>query len=91
MAKIKGTPEEAMQKIDRPGSLNMHELHGTDTPPHSRELEGSPGVKRHELPARRSMRRGSVYLLARILHLPQVCAALWSIGLLVIPAPTQIF
>ena len=60
MAKIKGTSEEAMQNIDRPGSLNIHELHGTDTPPHSRELEGSPGVKRHELPARRSMRRGSV-------------------------------
>ena len=46
MAKIKGTSEEAMQKIDRPGSLNMHEHHRTDTPPHSRELEDSPGGKK---------------------------------------------
>ena len=39
---------------------DTHQLHGKDIAPYSRELEGSPGVKRHELPTRRGTRRGSV-------------------------------
>ena len=32
----------------------LHEIHGTEVPAHSRELEGSPGVRRHELPVKRN-------------------------------------
>lgn len=38
---------------DEDGTENVvPEIHGTEIPPYSRELPGSPGVRRHELPTR---------------------------------------
>lgn len=41
--------------LEDPGDVkgDVHEIHGTEIPPYARELQGSPGLRPQELPARR--------------------------------------
>ena len=50
---LKNTPNaENKSDAQRLAEDGIHEIHGTEIPPYSRELIGSPGVRRQEMPSR---------------------------------------
>ena len=51
--KLANSKELRRDVLDDKNIIGMHETHGIEAPAYSKELPGSPGVSRYELPARR--------------------------------------